>query len=305
MIQSRYLTASVNSQIDLKDSLYALMNDLNAVYDEEEGIRVNPLSGDSELEAVINQNFEFILKIHWKGEGGSPTLVTFDVELATPVEPYWLNEALAIPAEVYFPSLVLVYNSYGRARSIKLFPFLLDLENTIRELIIAVMFTRFGPCWWDEIIVRNNLNRAGDSTAEQSRSMETEGKLHNSFAMHPLYYLELKALREIMESVDELVEVEVRKSMPDPTNLSRTKRRKWEQDLTVQLPFSSILENYDNVSMTDKISEIRELRNRLMHGRYLTERNEQQISVICEQMHRFLVSPSHVGDFRDRNLIIR
>jgi len=303
MIQCRYLTASENSQVDMKDSLYALLNDLNAVYDETEGIRVNPLSGDSELEAIINQNFEFILKIHWKGEGDSPILVTFDVELATPVEPYWLNEALAIPAEVYFPSLVLVYYSYGRARSIRLFPLLLDLENAIRELIITVMFTHFGPCWWEEIIVKNNLNRVGDTTAEQSKSMETASKLHNNFAMHPLYYLELKDLREIMEKVDELVEVEVRKSIPNPTNLSRTKRRKWEQDLTAQLPFANILENYDNVSMTDKISEIRELRNRLMHGRYLTESNEQLISIICQQIHRFLILPGHVGDFRDRNLI--
>ena len=105
-----------------------------------------------------------------------------------------------------------------------------------------------------------------------------------------------------MEQVDELVEAQIRRVMPPPLNPSRKQIRKWEEALTVQLPFASILENYDRVSIAAKISEIRELRNRLMHGRYLTENNEQIIEVICEQIHRFLVLPGHVGNFDDRIL---
>jgi hypothetical protein len=121
--------------------------------------------------------------------------------------------------------------------------------------------------------------------------------------MHPLYYLELKALREIMDKVDESKEADVRTRMPDLIHSSRASWRKRDRDLIPQLPFASILENYDRVSVTDKISELRELRNRLMHGRYLTESNEQAILLICQQIHRFLVSPGYVGSFNDRSLI--
>jgi hypothetical protein len=103
-----------------------------------------------------------------------------------------------------------------------------------------------------------------------------------------------------MEKVDEVEEVRIRQVMPLPKNPSRKQIRKWEEVLIPQLPFASILENYDKVPIAAKISEIRELRNRLMHGCYLTETNEQIIEVICEQIHRFLVLPGHVGNFDDR-----
>ncbi len=300
MTQARYYTAFQKSQDELEASLYALLDDLNAAYEEA---RANPLNGYYELEALVAQNFEYSLNIQWKNEANISTLITFDVELDTPVEPYRLDEALAVPAQVYFSPLILVYNSYGRERSLRLFPLLLDLENILRELIISVMLTHFGSSWWEDVIVTNNLNRSSNSTAEQNRAQEIDSKLHDYLAMHYLYYLELKALREIMEKIDELKEADVKTRMTDPTHLSRANRHKWEQNLIAQLPFASILENYDRVFIKDKISEIRELRNRLVHGRYLTESNEQIISIICQQIHRFLVSPGYVGNFNDRTLI--
>ncbi len=276
MIHCRYLTAFDKPRNQLEASLYALMGDLDAVYDR---IQLNPLSSHFELEAIANQSFEFTLTVHWHDDGTLPTLIIFDVELATPVEPYKLNE-----------------------RSLRLFPRVLDLENAVRELIIAVMLKRFGSNWWQTVIVSNQLNRVGNTTAEDSLQQEAESKLHDSLPMNPLYYMDLKVLREIMEQVDELVEAQIHRASPPPPNPSRAQRRRWEEALTAQLPFASILENYDRVSIAAKISEVRELRNRLMHGRYLTENNEQIIEVICEQIHRFLVLPGHVGNFDDRIL---
>jgi hypothetical protein len=299
MIHCRYLTAFDQPRDQLEAALYALMGDLDAVY---ESVQLNPLSNHFELEAIANQSFEFTLTVHWPDDRTLPTLIIFDVELATPVEPYKLNEALALPAVAYFSPLTLVYNSFGRERSLRLFPRVLDLENALRELIIAVLLKRFGPDWWQTVIVSNQLNRVGNSTAEESLLQEAESKLHDSLPMHPLYYMDLKALREIMEQVDELVEEQLRRTLSPPPTTSRAQRRRWEDALTAQLPFASILENYDRVSIAAKISEVRELRNRLMHGRYLTENNEQVIEVICEQIHRFLVAPGHVGNFDDRRL---
>src|SRR6266700_3890738 len=299
MIHCRYLTAFDQPRDQLEASLYALMGDLDAVY---ENIQLNPLNNHFELEAIANQSFEFTLTVHWPDDGALPNLIIFDVELATPVEPYKLNEALAFPAAAYFPPLTLVYNSFGRERSLRLFPRLLDLVNAVRELIIAVMLKRFGSNWWQHVIVSNQLNRVGNATAEDSLLQEAGSKLHDSLPMHPLYYMDLKVLREIIEQVDELVETQIRRALPPPPNPSRNQLHKWEETLIAQLPFASILENYDRVSIAAKISEVRELRNRLMHGRYLTENNEQIIEVICEQIHRFLVLPGHVGNFDDRIL---
>jgi hypothetical protein len=299
MIHCRYLTAFDQPREQLEAALYTLMGDLDAVY---ERIQLNPLSNHFELEAIANQSFEFTMTVHWPDDGTLPLLIIFDVELATPVEPYRLNEALALPAAAYFPPLTLVYNSFGRERSLRLFPRVLDLENALRELIIAVMLKRYGPDWWQTIIVNNQLNRVRNLTAEESLQQEADGRLHDSLLMHPLYYMDLTALREIMEQVDELVEAQLRRTLPSPPNPSRAQRRRWESALAAQLPFASILENDDRVPIAAKISEIRELRNRLMHGRYLTENNEQAIEVICEQIHRFLVVPGHVGNFDDRIL---
>src|SRR6266568_2780477 len=234
MIHCRYLTAFDQPRDQLEASLYALMGDLDAVYDS---VQLNPLSSHFELEAIANQSFEFTPTIHWHNDGALPTLIIFDVELATPVEPYKLNEALALPAEAYFPPLTLVYNSFGRERSLRLFPRLLDLENAVRELIIAVMLKRFGSNWWQHVIVSNQLNRVGNATAEDSLLQEAGSKLHDSLPMHPLYYMDLKVLREIMEQVDELIEAQVRRTLPPPLNPSRAQRRRWEEALTAQLPF--------------------------------------------------------------------
>jgi hypothetical protein len=298
-MEVRYLTVLDKSQTTLEYLLFQFLDELSAVYEE---VRLNPLNDRKELEAAINQNFEFLLNVQWRANTTPPILMIFDIQMETSVEPYRLHQVFAEPAEAYFPPLILVYNSYGRARSIHSFPRLLDLENAIRELIVTVLLEHYGSNWWDETIVCNQLDQVGRFSAKELREEETNNRLHDNFPMHLLYYLGLKSLRRIIEKVDQLAKEELRKTMPDPRNLSRSKVRERRKELISQLPFASILDNYDQVSMPAKISEIRELRNRVMHGRYLTEDNELTIELICRQFYRFLVEPGHIGNFADREL---
>jgi hypothetical protein len=298
-VQARYLTAFEGSTNLLETTTCSLLEDLGAVFEES---RANPVTGRSEIDATVNQSVEYSLKVHWKPDATPPILTVFDVSLFTPVEPYMLDNQLAVPAANYFPELILVYNSFGRERSIRLFPLLLDFENVVRELIVAEMLDYFGPDWWDRVVVQADLNCEGRQTAEALKQDEMAGKLHNCLPMHWLYYLDLRRLREIIDKAEEVAEASERSAMPDPGSLSRGKRRAWEQQLAERLPFSRMLDNYDAVSIPSKISEIRELRNRIMHGRYLTQSNEQLIRIICEQYDRFLISPGYVGDFESRRL---
>lgn len=299
-IQARYLTAFEDSADLLEATVRSFLEDLGAVFQDT---RVNPLTGRSEIEATVNESVEYSLKVHWKPDPTAPILTVFDVFLFTPVEPLVLDAQLAAPAANYFPELILVYNSLGRERSIRLFPLLLDLENVVRELIVAEMLDYFGPDWWRQVVVGSDLNRVDRRrTAETAKQDEMDSRLHDCFPMHWLYYLDLAKLRDVIEKAEETAETNERPIMLNPANLSRTTRRAREQQLAARLPFYRILDNFDGISIPSKISEIRELRNRIMHGRYLTQSNEQLIQIICEQYHRFLVSPGWVGDFESRRL---
>ena len=105
-----------------------------------------------------------------------------------------------------------------------------------------------------------------------------------------------------MEHSDEIVEAMVRPTVTNSSDPNQEKSKKWKQQLIAHLPFTSILDNYDQVTIAAKISEIRELRNRVMHGRYLTKSNADLIYTICEQYNRFIVEPGHVGKFENRTL---
>src|SRR5260370_39483684 len=113
MIHCRYLTAFDKPRNQLEASLYALMGDLDAVYDR---IQLNPLSSHFELEAIANQSFEFSLTVHWNDDGTLPTLIIFYVVLDTPVEPFKLNDVLSLLAESHFPHSTLENNKLSSER---------------------------------------------------------------------------------------------------------------------------------------------------------------------------------------------
>ncbi|MEH2296737.1 N-6 DNA methylase [Nostoc sp.] len=168
-----------------------------------------------------------------------------------------------------------LYSSCGRSRNLASFPFFLDLENVIRELIIKVMISQYGTQWWDNAGIDTNLVRK----ANNYKANETTNSLHDNFELHPIFYLDFKDLKKVIEDED--------------------------ARHTINKPFQDIFDNYDNVNVIGKIGEARDLRNRVMHGKYLTEENLRTIRVICSQLHRFLVNRGHVGDFQDRKLISR
>lgn len=271
-MEARYLTAFANSEKSLVIKIKKYLDELGAMYDSK--FPVNPVNNQRVAQANVAQNYELTLTISWKHRAPSPILLIFDIESVTDIYLPNLNDLIAVPAEHYFGQLTLVYDSGGRARNLESFPFLSDLESVLRELIISRMLSAYGADWWNTAGIDQRLK----DSAERYRKNEIGNPLHDHFEFHPIFYLDLKDLRKIIEDEGE-------KLAPGSTLFSK--------------PF----DHYDQVRIPDKIGEIRDLRNRVMHGKYLTEGNQHAIEIICGQFHRFLVRRGYVGNFVDRKLI--
>jgi hypothetical protein len=140
------------------------------------------------------------------------------------------------------------------------------------------MLAAYGVDWWNTAGIDQDVR----NRAATYRENEARNRLHDFFEFHPVFYVDLRDLRKIIEDEND---------------------KHAQQGNPASSPFVSVFAHYDQVNMADKIGEIRELRNRVMHGKYLTEGNLMAIQVICSQFYRFLVSQGHVGGFHERRLV--
>jgi hypothetical protein len=265
-MQARYLSAFEASEQALVLRTNRLFGDLGS----EASIRVNEAAQPTirEAEALVEQSYEFNLILRWRHPAPSPVVIAFDVKSEMNITVERLSEILPTAAQPYFGDLVLVFHSLGRAQNLQAFPLLFDLENVIRELVIYVMSSVHGPDWWDSNVSQDLVNKA-----ERYMQYEEDNLWYRDISFHPVFYLDLKDLRELIESEDR--------------NSSS---------------FSEIFGNYDQVHVPDKIGQIRGLRNVVMHGRYLREVDFRSIQVICDHFDRFLRPMSIIGDFSGRDL---
>jgi hypothetical protein len=263
-MQARYICAVDKSEKALvRRTKKLFMTDLGAVCEE----RRDPRTGMRQFEGYVAPDYEFFLIVKWKSPSRSRAIVMFDVTSDSDIDIQLLKDLVVNAAEQHFSNLTLVYHSLGRARNLEAFPLLLDFENVVRELIVQVMSSLHGKNWWTQ--VHADIQRRAADYERYRR----ENRLHNYIESQPVYYVDLKDLRKIIEDED-----------------------------AISGTFSNIFNNYDRVDMPAKIGEIRDLRNRVMHGDYLTVDNLATIRIICGQFARFLVAPNLVGDFEDRHL---
>ncbi|MBD2501458.1 hypothetical protein [Anabaena azotica] len=268
-MQARYITGYSKTEKTLIKNIKKYFDALNATYDQK--FRVNPSNNYRIAEAYLAIDYELTINIKWE-PSPQPKLLNFDIESNQDIDIDKLNDLIAEVAKNYFGKLTLVYSSCGRSRNLASFPLFIDLENVIRELIIKVMIYHYGTEWWDNAGINNDLLRKAD----RYKRNETNNLLHNYFDLHPIFYLDFTDLQQIIEDED--------------------------RKHTTNKPFQNIFDNYDQVDIIGKIGEARELRNRVMHGKYLTKENLNSLQSFCGQLHRFLILRNHVGDFHERKL---
>jgi hypothetical protein len=114
--RARYKVSFEGSSEELTNILLSLLEDLEANFvDDEEIIRLNPLEDRYELEAVLNEDLEFLLLIYWSNNTQKPIEVTFDLDSPAPIE-MPIDDQFLNPSKIYFPNMRLIYNFLDRPK---------------------------------------------------------------------------------------------------------------------------------------------------------------------------------------------
>jgi len=149
-----------------------------------------------------------------------------------------------------FDQSILVFSQLGRERNLKLFRQITDLENTLRELIIRKMLEHEGAVWWERVLQGLQMK------AQTRKQNETDSPLHECYPHHEIFYIDFDDLHRLVDDADTV--------------------------------FGPIFRHRDRVNLAEEITKLNELRNRVMHGRYLTSDNELAIRLACQMFNRLL-----------------
>jgi len=152
--------------------------------------------------------------------------------------------------EAEFDLSVLVFNELGRECNLRLFQQISDLENALRELVIHKMLQHNGVAWWEHVL--HGLQERG-----RARKLnEVESPLYDCYSHHEIFYIEFDDLHRLVNDANAV--------------------------------FDPVFRHRDRINLADEIARLNELRNRVMHGRYLTDENEQAIQLACRMFDRIL-----------------
>jgi hypothetical protein len=162
----------------------------------------------------------------------------------------YLLEEFESSLNAVFDQCLLVFSELGRERSLRLFRQISDLENALRELVVQKMLEHDGVVWWDCVLP--GLKERG----RVRKQKEVDSPLYDCYPHHELFYIDFDDLHRLVDYADTV--------------------------------FRPIFRHRDRVNLADEITKLNELRNRVMHGRYLTDENEQAILLACRMFDRIL-----------------
>jgi hypothetical protein len=162
----------------------------------------------------------------------------------------YLLEEFEESLEVVFDQSVLVFSELGRERNERLFRKISDLENTLRELVIHKMMEHDGVDWWGQVL--QGLQDKGQARKQN----EVESPLYDCYPHHELFYIEFDDLHRLIGDAHTV--------------------------------FDPVFRHRNRINLADEIAKLNELRNRVMHGRYLTDDNEESIKLACRMFERIL-----------------
>jgi hypothetical protein len=152
--------------------------------------------------------------------------------------------------DALFHQSILIFSELGRERNLILFQQISDLENALRELIVQKMLEHEGTTWWDHVLP--GLQDRGRARKQK----EIDSPLYDCYPQHDLFYIEFDDLHRLIDGAHDV--------------------------------FDPVFRHRNRINLADEIAKLNELRNRVMHGRYLTEKNEQAIQIACDMFDRIL-----------------
>jgi hypothetical protein len=162
----------------------------------------------------------------------------------------YLLEEFEDSLNAVFDQSILVFSELGRERNFGLFQQISDLENALRELVVQKMMEHSGVDWWGQVL------QGLQDRSRARKQNETESLLYDCYPHHELFYIEFDDLHRLVEDAC--------------------------------VVFDPVFRHRDRINLADEIAKLNELRNRVMHGRYLTDDNEESIKLACRMFERIL-----------------
>ena len=81
-----------------------------------------------------------------------------------------------------------------------IFPLLYVLENSIRDLIVRVMYAKYGEDWWNSQLTSGKANEVRQKAAGRMSSQEKRYFWHQRRGAHPIDYVDLPDLGLIVQA---------------------------------------------------------------------------------------------------------
>ncbi len=211
------------------------------------------LQAQSEVSGLAQGVF---VRIRWSG--GSPNVFQIMLEGGEEAGETEMQEAktrIEYAASAYFTWWMLSYDGIGRQRTIKTYADLHDLENKLRRRIAASMARCYGMDWWTVSAEPDLLaiqRRCGNRKSDEENDLE-----HDFERMHDIFYADFSDLPKIIDEATCWADV-----------------------------FRNV---FIRKGAYYKLNELRTLRNRVMHNRYLTAENFAESGCIYFHTRALLV----------------
>jgi hypothetical protein len=159
----------------------------------------------------------------------------------------------------YFDDILLLSAEQGLATSLEGYQAIHCLEAGMRQAIVWALMQSHGQNWWRDGVAGIEVPRRwgrtlGEKAQYYADSDQTIG--HDRCEHDLIFYLDFSDLRTIVDS--------------DPET------------------FAFLQDDRDRLNFAQDLSLLRVLRNRIMHGRYLTEENQANIFVVSRRYGRLL-----------------
>jgi hypothetical protein len=158
----------------------------------------------------------------------------------------------------YFDDLVLLSAEQGLATNREAYQAIHCLEAGMRQAIVWALMQRHGRNWWRDSVAEigapGRWRTLGEKAQYYAERDQTVG--HDRCEHDLIFYLDFSDLRTIVDS--------------DPET------------------FAFLQDDRERLNFAQDLSLLRVLRNRIMHGRYLTEENQANIFVVSRRYGRLL-----------------
>jgi hypothetical protein len=254
----RFVGLFIGDFDEFREAVSELVGSMFIDFDLDEE-QMNPEDDVGAISFVTEDNPEreerLAFRLAWRRMVGAGLSVSIEWDTLDGVEQL-LSESATTLAN-YFDDLVLLSSEQGLTVNLEAYQAIHCLEAGMRQAIVWALIQRYGRNWWEDGVA--GIEASGGRTLgekAQNYANNDQTVAHDRCEHHLLFYLDFSDLRRIVDS--------------DPDT------------------FAFLWDERQGLDFRQYITLLTKLRNRIMHGRYLTAENQAAILWLSRQYGRLL-----------------